>query len=135
MADKTMTISVPDVLYYRIQERADAEGRSMETEVVDLIAKGLPDERLPPELEAELAQLALLSDERLWKAARTRFSKKKAARLESLHFKMQRELISDAEMQEESALIRETERVMLVRAHAAVLLKERGYDIDVLLHE
>ncbi|HET7499922.1 MAG TPA: hypothetical protein VFK02_02935 [Kofleriaceae bacterium] len=40
---------------------------------------------------------------------------------------------TEAEMQEAATLLRQDERVMLVRAHAAALLKERGHDVSGLL--
>jgi len=74
--------------------------------------------------------MGALDEDALWKAARTRVSARKAARLAALHRRRGRgEALSEAENAEVRRLVRECERVMLVRAQAAVLLKERGYDI------
>jgi hypothetical protein len=41
--------------------------------------------------------------------------------------------LTEAEVQEAATLLRQYERVMLVRAHAAALLKQRGHDVSSLL--
>ena len=53
--------------------------------------------------------------------------------LETLHHKQQRKGLTDAEAQTLAALIRQYERLMLVRAQAAVLLKQRGHDVAGLI--
>jgi hypothetical protein len=49
-------------------------------------------------------------------------------RLETLHDKQQREGLSTEEAREEQALLELYRETVLVRAQAAVLLKQRGYD-------
>jgi hypothetical protein len=51
-------------------------------------------------------------------------------RLEALHDKQQREGLSTEEQQEERTLLELYRETVLVRAQAAVLLKQRGYDIS-----
>jgi hypothetical protein len=55
-----------------------------------------------------------------------------AARLEELHLKRQREGLTEQQENEAAALIRQYERVMLIRAQAAALLKQRGHDVTGL---
>jgi len=51
-------------------------------------------------------------------------------RLEALHGKQQREGLSAEELQEEQALLELYRETLLVRAQAALLLKQRGYDVS-----
>jgi hypothetical protein len=88
---------------------------------------------LPPDLERELALLSSLDDEALWLAARSRLSDDDAARSEILHWKRGREGLTEAEAEAVGDLARVYDRLMLVRAQAAVLLKQRGHDISSLL--
>jgi hypothetical protein len=87
------------------------------------------DERLPTELERTLAALTAADDAALWDAARTKMDPRAAERLAALNRKQQRDGLRAAEEAERDQLVTEYERVMLVRAQAAALLKERGHDI------
>lgn len=71
-----------------------------------------------------------LDDESLWQVARSRLPDDVSARLEALHLKRQAEALSETERQEISRLLRQYDRTMLLRARAAVLLKQRGYDVS-----
>jgi hypothetical protein len=73
-----------------------------------------------------------LDDEALWRAARTRLPADAVEELERLHLKRQRQGLTASEDEQVAALVRQYERVMLVRAQAAALLKERGHDVSVL---
>jgi plasmid stability protein len=132
----TLTISLPEPLYERLRDRAQRSGRSIEAEVTDVLAATVADaEPLTPELEEELASMALLDDESLWRAARNRLAAETVERLESLHYKAQDEGLTDTEAQEAATLTRRYERGVLVRAEAAFLLKQRGHDVEGLLKQ
>jgi hypothetical protein len=51
------------------------------------------------------------------------------ARLETLHELKQQRALDEQERAEEAALLRLYRETVLVRARAAVLLKQRGYDV------
>jgi hypothetical protein len=90
-------------------------------------------ERLPESLAQAVAALESFNDDALWRSARHTFLPEDSTRLEALHFKRQDEGLSEAEQGAASQLVEEYERTMLVRAHAAKLLKERGHDISGLI--
>jgi len=90
------------------------------------------DERLPAGLSDELDQLAFLTDAELWNAARTRLHEDEQTRMEFLLDRQQASGLSTAEAVEAEMLAEQYDRTMLVRAKAAVLLKERGHDISSL---
>jgi hypothetical protein len=76
-----------------------------------------------------LAQMAYLNDAALWQAARSTMAPDQRARLAALHDKQQRSGLNAAEQAEEQALLDLYRETLLVRAHAAVLLEQRGYDV------
>jgi plasmid stability protein len=130
-----ITISLPDLVYQKLKARAEQTQRSVEAEALDALVAAVPAvDELSADLEASLAQLALLDDQALWRAARTAFATDAARRLEDLHLKRQREGLTEREAQAAAVLIQQYERAMLVRAQAAALLKQRGHDVSVLLH-
>ncbi len=57
-----------------------------------------------------------------------------SAQLESHHFKQQSEGLSEEEEALDARLLREYERVILVRAEAARLLKDRDHGVSSLLN-
>ena len=75
----------------------------------------------------------LLGDEDLWRAARQSLAPEKAAEIESLHIKRQREGLSASESETLATLMQEYTRIMLVRSRSAALLKQRGHDVSGLV--
>jgi plasmid stability protein len=126
-------LQVPDSIYQRLKRRAQETERTVEAEALDVLATAVPsNEELPPELAETLSGLSLLNDQALWQAARSHLSAETVKELEWLNLKQQREGLTESEAEQLDLLIYQYERVILVRAQAAVLLKERGYDISSL---
>ena len=133
MTTQTLTLELDESLYQRLQERASRAQRSVESEALELVTQGVLDlDLLEPELAAALAQLRFLDDAALWQAARMHMMPIDAERLEALHVKRQREGLSSVEADEARGLTGTYERIMVTRAEAAALLKERGYDVGGL---
>lgn len=134
MAVQTVTLALPAALYQQLKRRADATLRTVEDELLTVVATAVPaSDELPQDLEDAISPLALLNDEALWRAARTRISPEATEHLEELHTKRRREGLSVAETHALTTLIWQYERAMLVRAQAAALLKQRGHDVSSLL--
>jgi plasmid stability protein len=133
MTSQTLTLNVPERLYSRLRERARQTNRSIEAEMLEVLATAVPaDEDLPADLAQNLSSLSGLDDESLWQAARSHFATEALGQLEELHHKRQREGLTEAEAQTLAGLIGQYERAMLVRAHATLLLKQRGFDVSNL---
>lgn len=133
MAVQSVTLNLPGALYDRLKHRAEQTHRSVEAELVEVVATAVPvADELPDNLAEALSPLSLLDDEALWRAARSHLPTEAASQLESLHLKRQREGLTEAEAQTLAVLVRQYERAMLVRAQAAVLLKQRGHDVSRL---
>lgn len=134
MTEQTVTLSIPELLYDQLQARASRSQRTVADEVLELLTAAVPvADELPAELQEAVSPLAVLDDEALWSAARSRFPTDAAERLEALHLQRQRDGLTEGEDQERAVLTRQYERSMLVRAHAAALLKARGHDVSALL--
>lgn len=134
MAVRALTINVPEPLYERLARRANKANRTIEAELVDAAAN-LPEEadELPADMAEAVSALPVMTDEELWRAARHKLAPEKAADIEELHEKRQREGLSASEAATLAGLMSEYTRVMLVRSRAAALLKLRGHDVTSLL--
>jgi hypothetical protein len=74
--------------------------------------------------------LSLSDDAALWQAARATMTAEQRARLEELHDQKREHGLGVDEAAEEEALLALYRETLLVRAQAAVLLKQRGYDVS-----
>jgi plasmid stability protein len=128
---QSLTVELPTGLYTRIKMRAERANRSVEDEMVELLAATVPppDEMPAGRREAE-ASLELLDNQALERAAQSRLADELAAELEMLHFRQQRSGLSEADSERCAELLRAYERSMLIRAQAATLLKQRGIDVS-----
>jgi len=134
MSAHTITLQLPAPLYERYKQRAKQRQRSVEAELLNVVTTAAPEEdQLPESLAGAVAELETFDDDGLWRAARHSFPSEASSRLEALHFKRQDEGLSTTEQETASQLVEEYERTMLVRAHAAKLLKERGHDVSGLV--
>ncbi len=133
MSAHTVTLDLPAQLYDHFKRRAEETHRPMEAELLDVVARSVPDEDLPPDLVAMLSELESLDDEALWEAARSQLPLKARNELENLNYKQQNEGLSQGERDLLWQRVEEYERNMLVRAQAMSLLKERGFDVSEFL--
>ena len=126
-----VTVTLPEPVYRRIERAAQQSQRSVAQVLGDAAAALTPEaDHLLGDLQTALAQMAFLNDAALWRAARTTFQQEQQQRLEALHDKQQREALSPTEQAEEQALVKLYRETQLVRAHAVMLLRQRGYDVS-----
>lgn len=134
MAGYAVTLQLPAPLYDRFRSRAERTQRSVEAELLEAVATVASEEDdLSESLTRAVADLELLDDEGLWRAARARLSEPVRARLEALNFKQQDEGLTPTEKEDLEQLVHQYDRAVLLRAQAARLLKERGHDVSELL--
>jgi hypothetical protein len=130
MASHTITLNLPETVYEQIQQAAETARRPINDVLVEAIAAVAPVVNTASDhLRAALAHMAYLNDAALWQAARTTMLPEQRARLATLHDKQQYTSLTPEEQAEEQALLRLYRETLLVRAQAAVLLKQRGYDV------
>lgn len=126
-----VTVTLPEPAYRRIERAAKQSQRSIAQILEDAVAALIPEaDGLPEDLQTALAQMAFLNDAALWQAARTTLQQEQRQRMEALHAKQQRHALSPTEQAEEQALAKLYRETQLVRAHAVMLLMQRGYDVS-----
>lgn len=127
-----VTVHLPENVYKRIHRAAEITRRTMDEVMVEAVSAVAPDLTPSPALRNDLAQMAYLNDAALWQAARATMSDEQRARMEDLHTRQKEGKLKKAEQVEEQALLQLYRETVLVRAQAAVLLKQRGYDVSDL---
>jgi hypothetical protein len=129
----SVTLPVPPSIYRIAKRTAEATSRSIEKVLIDVLAASSPvSDDLPPELEADLDTLAKMSDAELWKIARNTFPTEQRRKYDRLLKKNSAGRLTPAEREKLQELRLESERLMLQKAHAYVLLKWRGYALPAL---
>jgi len=114
-----------------MRRAAQMQQRPLEKLVLDAVITGTPLlNDLPPELADEMTAVALLNDAALWRVARRTLSPGNQEQLDTLLQKKGRGELLSEEQKVLDELLAEYERAMLTRAHAAVLLQQRGYDVS-----
>ena len=128
MTVQTVTLELPEPLYQRLQEQSQRRHTTVVQELYRLA------ERDPDELTYDrgLLWLNALSDDMLWQTARSVVDQPKQDRMYALFDKRDSVGLSDAEFAELRSIIDLGNRIMLLRAESALLLKKRGYDISEL---
>lgn len=125
-----VTVNVPRQVYERIRRAAERRHRSVDEMVVEALSAAAPALDTPQDdMRAALAQLTYLNDAALWQAARATMPPPLKVRLEELHARQESAALSDAEIFEVERLEQLYRDTVLVRAQAAVLLKQRHYDV------
>jgi len=133
MNSQSLTITLPETVYWRIKKQSQRMQRSVSEEVAAVITSNFPSQdRIAEDIEHELAALDLFSNDELWQAARMTASDSQTMRMQFLLDKQQREGLTESEQQDAERLSHYHNRIMLVRAKAAALLKQRGYDVTQL---
>lgn len=123
------TLDVPEPLYRRAEEVARLTARRVEEVLID----ELQDLLLPPlpaDEQAELDAMPALSDDALWTIAREQLPDKAQARHSLLAERNSRGIVTPAERIELELLVRRGNRLMLRKAEAAVLLRQRGHSVS-----
>ena len=87
---------------------------------------------IPLDISEEVKQLPFLDNDHLWRTAQLQVSAEKSNRMQELTAKQGAEGLTESEQEEATQLQHLAHRIMLLRAEAAILLKERGEDISSL---
>jgi len=134
MAVQAITLNLPEIVYQQIRRAAEKTHRPVNDVLVEAVAAVAPVmDSATAKMRSALAQMAYLNDAALWQAARATMTVEQRERLAALHDKKQRGITLTTEGQaEEQALLDLYRETLLVRAQAAVLLKQRGYDVSDL---
>ncbi len=133
MTVQAITLDLPETVYQQIRRAAEKAQRPVnEVQIEAEIAAAPSMDTELNNMRNALAHMAYLNDAVLWQAARATMSAEQRERLETLHTQQQRGPLTAEERAEEQALLALYRETLLVRAQAAVLLKQRGYDVSDL---
>ncbi len=134
MGQPTVTLTLSQEVYDELQQRARRRQHRVEDEAALALAAILgAEQRLPADLEAAIAALALLDDEALWRVSRSQPTVEDGILLDALVDKRRRQGLTDAEAQLLAELVDRHDRVMVLRAEAVARLRERGHDVSALV--
>jgi hypothetical protein len=131
MSTRTVKVQLPESLYIRLQQVADATLRSLDDVLLHAVQVGSPPrwDDAPAEFQADLAALDRLDDEALWRIARSRMTEAGMERYQELLDKNANDVLVAEERDELVNLRVEADRLMLCKAHAAALLRWRGHQV------
>jgi hypothetical protein len=136
MTLQTVTVNLSEKTYQKVRQLADDRNRSVEEELATVVENALDEDNtwagVSSNIAEEVDQLRFLDDAHLWRAAQLTIAEEKSERMQFLSQKQKAEGLAAAEMDEVEQLQHLAHRVMLVRAEAAVQLKNRGLDISKL---
>lgn len=128
-------ITFSERLYRQIEQQATRLQRSVDEWVEETVKREItPDivleEDLPPWLKTELQAMQNLSDTALWAIARSTMLAAEREELADLNATAQQQDLTPGEAERQQVLLNSYNETLLRRAHAAVLLQSRGYDVS-----
>jgi hypothetical protein len=128
-----VTLQIPDAIYQRLEVNARATQQSLEAVLLHALEVGSPPtwSDVPEEFQADLASLDGLNDDELWHLARSQMPDSQQDQYDRLLELHADGALSQSERENLQALRKESERFMLRKAQAAVLLKWRGHPIEM----
>ncbi len=131
----TITLTLPEPIYKQLQNQAKITSRSLDEIASQLFMRSLPppvEEDLPPSYRIELESMAHLSDEVLWQIAQSTMNQDKVAFYDILLERHKTEKLTPIGRQWLTQLREEAEQLMLRKAHAYAILKNRGHQLPTL---
>ncbi len=131
----TLTITLPEHMYERLQAQARTTSRSVDEVIVQALARTLPppvEDDLPPAPKEELEAMAHLSDEALWHIAQSTMNPDKVALYDLLLERHHAGTLTPEGREWLTRLREEAEALMLRKAHAYALLQSRGHTLPPL---
>jgi hypothetical protein len=130
---RTLTIQLPDEVYARLQHAAHGNEKRVRQVAIQLLRAALPpNDTMPQGIQQELDVLESLTDDVLWAVARTKMAASKQRRWKRLLDKNRQGTLTEPEQRELEQLTAEGDRLTLYKAHAYLLLRERGHRIPEL---
>src|SRR5471030_3123709 len=127
MSDQII-LTLPYDISARAKRIAETTSQPVEQVLLDhLRTLSSPLPTLLPDEQAELDALHYLSDDALWTIAREQMSDDAQIRAHELMDRNSRDFISEGEAAELEKLVVRADRLMLRKAEAASLLRERSY--------
>jgi len=130
MTFHSITLQLPERIYLRLQQVAQATQQSLDDVFLRVLQIGSPPswEDVPAEFQADLAALDRLDDAALWRVARSK-QVQDMNLYQTLLDKNANNSLNESERQTLTTLRREADRFMLRKAQSVALLRWRGHQI------
>lgn len=134
MTSQVITLRLPDHLYQRLGQAADALQQTLDDVALQSIRAGLPPslDQVPERFRADLRAMSRLSDETLWQIARRDLDDDKVDLYEALLDRNRRGELSATDQAQLNTLREEADLLMLRRSYAYALLKWRGHRVPTM---
>jgi hypothetical protein len=128
---KPVTLNIPEALYHRLQQAAAALQLSFDEIVLHALQVGSPPawDDVPAEFQTDLAALDRLDNDALWNVVRGPAPELDWERYQELLDDSAEGRLTDTERRELGKLRAMADRHVLRKAHAAALLRWRGYQV------
>lgn len=120
----SITLALPEDVSAKVRAIAKNTNQSIEQVVLSYL-QDLP--ALSPDEQEELDALRHLSDDTLWTLAREQLPDAVQARAHDLMTKINSQALSESEQRELDTLAERADRLMLRKAEAAAILRQRGH--------
>lgn len=130
MAVRTITVTIPEMLYIQLEAAARSSAQSLDAVVAQALERTIPPHLaalLPSNLQAELEAMEHLSDAALFAIAASVEPPERGKQIDNLITLKQDRTITAEQDAHLTALRAESEAMMVRKAHAVVLLKSRGH--------
>lgn len=128
-----ITLTLPDSLYRPVRRLAQTTHKPMEKVLLTALQSSLPPlDDLPLDLAEELAELETQNSENLRQVLLETVLPDQQETLDSLLYRNQLGILTNAEQEQLTYLQRAADLVMLRKARAAVLLRFRGERLPTL---
>jgi len=120
----SIILTIPEEISARARQIAENQAKSAEQVLIDYLKTFPPS--LPPDIQAELDALRHLSDDALMTIAHEQMPNDAQQRANDLLDRNSRDLITNDEHLELEKLVERADRLMLRKAEAVNILRQRG---------
>jgi hypothetical protein len=131
MSTATITLEIPENIYQHLVDTAKATQKPLEEIILQVVKVGSPPalDDIPEQFKPELLKLYQLDDQSLWTIATQKKASTDCDNYETLLSKSKEIGLTETEQNELNQMRYEFDLFMLSKAHAAALLRWRGYQL------
>jgi hypothetical protein len=125
----THSIQISEQTFQRLFQQAQAKQTTVNEVAERTLTRALPPsiDHVPEQWRADLQQMQTMSDEMVWRIARTEWPVERVELYDTLVEAGQQRPLSPAEQQQLGILHEETELLLIHRSYAWLLLQSRGH--------
>ncbi|OQY51166.1 MAG: hypothetical protein DRR08_03305 [Candidatus Parabeggiatoa sp. nov. 2] len=135
MTAHTITLALPEPIYQHLQNQAQITTRPLNDVIFQILSQTLPpevEEDLPFNYRIELESMAHLSDDVLWQIAQSTMNQEKVALYDILLARHKTGQLTQIGQKWLTQLREDAEQLMLRKAHAYAIIKNRGHQLPTL---